>query len=191
MDPRAKVLTEISKLSVRERRLIACYHGREPGMQAEPDKLAALVDVAHALEAAGVPYALIGGLAVGIHAAVPRATVDVDVAAHLGFGRDAAVKALERAGFTKTGEFQHSVNFRHTSGEPVQLAFDAEFDGMIERAESLEVAGARIAVVRKEDLIAMKQRAAADPARRKSKRLRDQADVELLLGDVPDPDEGW
>jgi len=43
----------------------------------------------------------------------------------------------------------------------------------------------------KEDLITMKRRAAEDPARRKSKRLRDQADIELLLGDVPDPDEGW
>jgi hypothetical protein len=39
--------------------------------------------------------------------------------------------------------------------------------------------------------IAMKQRAAADPSRRKSKRLSDQADIELLLGDVPDPDAGW
>jgi hypothetical protein len=37
----------------------------------------------------------------------------------------------------------------------------------------------------------MKRRAAADPRQRKSKALRDQADVELLLGDVPDPDEGW
>jgi hypothetical protein len=62
---------------------------------------------------------------------------------------------------------------------------------MIERAEEFDVAGTSILVVRKEDLIQMKRRAAADPARRKSKRLRDQADVELLLGDVPDPDEGW
>jgi hypothetical protein len=76
-------------------------------------------------------------------------------------------------------------------GEPVQLAFDADFDAMIERAESINVAGMRIMIVRKEDLIVMKQRAAADPARRKSKRLRDQADIELLLGDVPGPDEGW
>ena len=160
-------------------------------MQPEPDKLAALIDTARALEAAGVPYALIGGLAVGVHAAVPRATVDVDLAAHLGAGREVAVEALERAGLKKTGEFQHSVNFRHASGEPVQLAFDPAFDAMIERAESFDVAGTRIVVVRKEDLIAMKRRAAGDPSRRKSKRLRDQADVELLLGDVPDPDEGW
>jgi hypothetical protein len=41
------------------------------------------------------------------------------------------------------------------------------------------------------DLNAMKERAAADPARRRSKALRDAADVALLRGDVPDPDEGW
>jgi hypothetical protein len=35
------------------------------------------------------------------------------------------------------------------------------------------------------------RRAAADPLRPKSKALRDQADIELLLGDLPDPDEGW
>jgi hypothetical protein len=46
-------------------------------------------------------------------------------------------------------------------------------------------------IVRREDLSAMKQRAAADPARRKSKRLHDQAHIELLLGDVPGPDDGW
>ncbi|MGH7129012.1 MAG: nucleotidyltransferase [Planctomycetaceae bacterium] len=160
-------------------------------MPPEPDKLAALIDTVRALQDAGAPHALIGGLAVGIHAGVPRATVDVDLAAHLGVGRDIAVKALERAGLTKTGEFRHSVNFRHATGEPVQLAFDPLFDAMIERAESLDVAGTRIAVVRKEDLIEMKRRSAADQSRRKSKRLRDQADVELLLGDVPDPDEGW
>jgi hypothetical protein len=37
----------------------------------------------------------------------------------------------------------------------------------------------------------MKERAAADPSRRKSKRLRDQADIELLRGDVGRDDEGW
>jgi hypothetical protein len=62
---------------------------------------------------------------------------------------------------------------------------------MIQRAEHFVVAGASIAIVRKPDLIAMKQRAATDPAQRRSKALRDQADVELLRGDVPEPDEGW
>jgi hypothetical protein len=37
----------------------------------------------------------------------------------------------------------------------------------------------------------MKERAAADPGLRRSKSLRDRADVELRRGDAPDPDEGW
>ena len=73
----------------------------------------------------------------------------------------------------------------------MQLAFDAAFDAMIERAETFQVGPQSVRIVGKQDLIEMKRRAAADPARRKSKALRDQADVELLLGDVPDPDEGW
>jgi hypothetical protein len=50
---------------------------------------------------------------------------------------------------------------------------------------------ASVRIVTKDDLIAMKRRSAADPTRRRSKALRDQADVELLLGDVEEPDEGW
>jgi hypothetical protein len=46
-------------------------------------------------------------------------------------------------------------------------------------------------VVTKDDLIAMKRRSASDPSTRRSKALRDLADVALLEGDVPEPDEGW
>lgn len=52
-------------------------------------------------------------------------------------------------------------------------------------ARALESAGARvIPLVRKPDLTEVKPRAAADPARRRSMALRDQAGAELLLGDV-------
>ncbi len=159
-------------------------------MDGEPDKLAALAETVRALEDARVPYALIGGVAVGIHSGSPRATLDVDFAAATAFERR-VVEVLEAAGLRKTGEFPHSVNFRHRTGEPVQIAFDPSFDPIIARAERFEIEGLSVAIVRKADLIAMKERAAEDPARRKSKRLRDQADVELLRGDVPDPDEGW
>ena len=37
----------------------------------------------------------------------------------------------------------------------------------------------------------MKERAAAEPGRRRSKVLRDQADTAMLRGDIPQPDEGW
>ena len=189
MDSAASLLEQISRLSRRERRLAAAFG--TGGSEVEADKAGALADAARALDSAAVPYALIGGVAVGIHSGAIRATVDVDIAALLSAGRERAAAALERQGFAKTGEFAHSINFRHVSGEPVQLAFDPAFDEMILRAETFETGGVRVRIVRKQDLIAMKERAAADPSRRKSKRLRDQADIELLRGDVPSPDEGW
>ena len=83
------------------------------------------------------------------------------------------------------------MNFRHPSGEPVQIVLDPQFDPMIARAEPIQSGDVTVRVVTTADLIEMKERAAADPARRRSKALRDAADVALLRGDVPDPDEGW
>ena len=191
MDSPEAILASIARLSRRELRFIASFGGAGSSVEAGAEKLTALVDTARALDTASIPYALIGGVAVGIHSGTPRATLDVDVAALLSSGRARVVGALEGAGFQKTGEFPHSVNFRHPSGEPVQVAFDAGFDAMILRAERFEVAGTSVSIVTRDDLLAMKERAAADPTRRKSKRLRDQADIELLRGDVPSPDEGW
>lgn len=73
----------------------------------------------------------------------------------------------------------------------MQLALDPTYDVMIARAEHLRVADVAVPIVRKDDLIAMKQWAAADPARRASKRLQDAADVALLQEGAGDPDEGW
>ena len=155
------------------------------------DKLAALADVARALDDLGVAHAVVGGVAVGIRSGVPRATIDTDVAVGSAAERHAIIDALTARGMRLTGMFAHSLNFRHASGEPVQIVFDPEFDPMIERAEPLQVAGVAIRVVTTADLIAMKERAAADPSRRRSKALRDRADIELLRGDVPDHTEGW
>ncbi len=155
------------------------------------DQLTALLDLVRALGSAEIAYALIGGIAVGIHTAVPRAAIDVDVAVPTGLAREAVESALESAGFEVTGRFEHSVHLRHPSGEPAQVSVDALFDPMIERAESVEIGGQSVRVVTKDDLIATKERAAQDPARRRSNALRDAADIEMLRGDVPDPDEGW
>jgi len=155
------------------------------------DKVRALLDVVRVLEAAGAPHALIGGVAVGLHTGVPRATLDTDLAVHTAHRNPSLTACLVEAGFELRGEHEHSVNFRHVSGEPVQLAFDPAFDPMLERAEVFDFEGVPIHVVSRNDLIELKRRAAEDPARRPSKALRDRADVELLRGDVPDPDEGW
>jgi len=115
----------------------------------------------------------------------------VDIAVDSSVVRSKIAEVLVAAGFTLVGEFAHSLNFKHESGEPVQLAFDPGFDAMIERAEPISFGDLSIPVVTKEDLIEMKRRSAADPTRRRSKALRDQADIALLEGDVADPDEGW
>lgn len=158
----------------------------EPG-----DQLAAIIDTARALQGADIPFALIGGIAVGIRSGVPRATDDVDIAVATTALRSAVDEALQDAGFVARGEFEHTLNYRHANKEPVQMAFDPAFDKMIERADLLRIGDDDIPVVLTEDLIEMKDRASRAPGRRRSKALRDQADVALLRGDVPQPDEGW
>ncbi len=72
------------------------------------------------------------------------------------------------------------------------LAFDAQFDPMIERAEHLQFGDIELRVVTTADLLAMKRRAAADPERSRSRALRDQADIVMLEGDIPpDSTMGW
>jgi hypothetical protein len=59
MDMATTLLTEISKVTARERRLISCYHEEATTIRPEPDKLAALIDTVRAVDAAGVPYAAV------------------------------------------------------------------------------------------------------------------------------------
>jgi hypothetical protein len=158
----------------------------------EPSALErALVNAVACLREVGSPHALIGGLAVAVHLGHPRAAGDVNLAVRSDSDRERVVAALLGGGFSLHGRFQHSLNFLHAQGEPVQLALDPGFDEAIDRADSFPLAGIPIRIVRRDDLIALKERAAADPRRRKSKALRDRSDVEMLRGDVPEPDEGW
>jgi hypothetical protein len=184
-------LSLIARASARDRILIAARAAKGKPMEQTRDKVEALLATVAVLDELGISYALIGGIAVGILSGVPRATLDTDFAVDSSFDRAALIAAFGEEKFRLVGEFQHSLNFRHENDEPVQLAFDPEFDTWIAAADRMDVNGVEVRIVRKADLIAMKRRAAADPACRRSKALRDQADIELLLGDVPDPDEGW
>jgi hypothetical protein len=182
-------LEAIARLTGREHLLIAASRGTV--MADSPDKLAALADTVRALDRLGAAHALVGGVAVGLRSGVPRATLDTDLAVRSTVDRATIIESLGGAGLQLTGTFPHSLSFRHASGERVQLVIDPAFDPMIDRAEVLAWSGLGLRVVTTEDLIAMKERAARDPDRRPSKALRDRADVALLRGDVPDPDEGW
>lgn len=185
-----EALERAARASQREQ-IILSGRRRDGHMSELPDKLGAVTDAVRVFEKQSLSYALIGGLAVGIHSGVPRATLDVDFAVPSNLNLDVLQSAFESARFACVGRFPHSLNFRHESGEPVQLAFDAEFDKMVGDAESIRVGELELRIVRKVDLIQMKRRASTDPARRKSKALRDLADIALLEGDVPGDDEGW
>jgi hypothetical protein len=185
----ATALETISRISARDRLLIAS--SREATMDGSPDKVATLANIVRALDRLGATYAVVGGIAVGIRSGVPQATIDTDVAVRSTVDRNRVIDTFTKAGLRHTGTSSHSIKFRHSSGEPVQIVFDPDFDAMIDRAEPPNLGGIRAPVVTTADLIAMKERAAADPARRRSKALRDRADIALLRGDIPDPDEGW
>ncbi len=175
----------------REQLLRTRTDGYAARMSELPDKLGAIRAAVSIFLAERLPYALIGGLAVGIRSGVPRATLDVDFAVTTAAARPELIATFTSAGFRLRGEFAHSINFVHSTGEPVQLAFDPVFDPMIARASPFTDGDLELRVVTTEDLIEMKRRAAADPSRRRSKALRDQADIALLEGDIPSPDEGW
>jgi hypothetical protein len=111
-------LGAVAAVSQRERVRIALARG---GPMDQADKVAALRDAVRALDAAGARSALVGGVAVGLRSGVPRATLDTDLAVLSTVERAAVVRALLGVGFTVRGEFEHSVNFRHMSGEPMRL----------------------------------------------------------------------
>lgn len=145
----------------------------------KPDLLA----LAAILASTRTPYAVIGGVALQIHQAEPRTTLDIDLAV-----QDVAAlpeEVLTAAGFAKTGEFRHSANWQGPGGTPVQFSDDPAFRAAIERAAVSTIDGVPLRVVARFDLLRAKLRAARDPARRRSKRLQDMADAVSLLESDP------
>ena len=146
----------------------------------KPDLLA----LASILASTGTPYAVIGGVALQIHQAEPRTTLDIDLAVH-----DVAALpevALVAAGFSKTGEFAHSTNWRGPGGTPVQFSDDPVFRDAIERSSLSTIDGTPLRVAVPIDLVRAKLRAARDPGRRRSKRIQDLADAVSLIESQPE-----
>jgi hypothetical protein len=150
----------------------------------ERTKRPTLMLLARVLAEAGVPYAVIGGVALQIHQADPRTTLDIDIA--VGAPDRIPRSRLERAGFRLTGRFAHSENWVGPDGVPVQFTEDPVLAEAVTRAEEIQLEGVQLRVLRRADLLHEKLRAAADPARRRSKRLQDLADVQALLEATPE-----
>ncbi|MFZ5468556.1 MAG: hypothetical protein ACOZIN_03875 [Myxococcota bacterium] len=149
----------------------------------EQSKKPALYLLAKVLAEARTPYAIIGGIAVQVHQAEPRTTLDIDVAV---LDRSALPRELlQSAGFKMTGQFEHSENWLGPDSTPVQFTDDAQLRDAVGRAEGIPLEDVSLRIIRAGDLLRAKLRAAADSARRKSKRLQDLADAEALVEKEP------
>lgn len=147
-------------------------------------KQPSLLALCRVLAGERVPYAIIGGLAVQVHHAEPRTTLDIDVAV---ITRESIPReALNAAGFRFGAAFEHSENWSSTDGTPVQFSDDPALAAAVVAADEVLLEGVPLRVIRVEDLLHEKLRAGSDPARRRSKRLQDLADVQALLEAKPD-----
>ena len=149
----------------------------------ERTKRPALLTLARIFAQAGVPYAIIDGVALQVHQTNPRTTLDIDVAV---VAYDQIPRLLlAAAGFTLSGRFSHSENWSGPEGTPVQFTDDPALREALGRAEEMALEDVHLRVITRTDLLHEKLRAATDPARRRSKRLQDLADAYALLESTP------
>jgi hypothetical protein len=142
-----------------------------------------LEKLARVLQASGSDYAVIGGVALQIHQREPRTTLDIDVAV-----KDRTLlpaRALEAAGFKRTGQFANSENWVGPDATPVQFTDDPQLHAAVMRAGVIPLGNVELKVIGIGDLLHEKLRAASDPARRRSKRLQDLADAQSLVEQEP------
>lgn len=149
------------------------------GLTGSSDDLGAVVD---ALRASGQPFCLIGGLAVN-HYAEPMVTLDADFAMASASG---AADALRAAGFT-VEEFPHSINAAFPSSRlRIQITINSRYGGFPGRAVTGTLFGVEMPIASLPDVVQGKLWAATDPARRRSKRAKDAADLIRLAELHPD-----
>jgi hypothetical protein len=149
----------------------------------ERSKKPDLMLLARVLAATRTVYAVIGGLALQVHQAEPRTTLGIEIA--IRDPREIPRPGLEAAGFGGAGQLAHSDNWLGPGGTPIQFTDDPALTPALERADQIQVEGVALRILRRADLLHAKLRAAADPARRRSKRLQDLADAQSLLEQDP------
>ena len=149
----------------------------------EATKEPALLALARVLDGHGIPWAIIGGIAAQVHLDEPRTTLDIDVAVLDRAGLPMA--ELVAAGFRHQASFPYSDNWLGAGDVPVQFADDPVWRDAIGRAARVTLGDTTLPILAAIDLLRAKLVAARDPARRKSKRLRDVADAVALVEQTP------
>jgi len=129
-----------------------------------------------ALRSAGQPFCLIGGLAVN-HYAEPMVTLDADFAITTATG---AAAALQAVGFI-VEEFPHSLNATLPGSRlRIQITINSRYGSFPSRAVIGTLFGVELPIASLPDVVQGKLWAATDPARRKSKRMKDETDLARL-----------
>jgi hypothetical protein len=129
------------------------------------------------------PYCLVGGLAVNCYVE-PVYTVDADLVVISGRLRE-LTEHLEAEGYRIEGH-PHSVNaFPPSSEIRIQFTTDPRYQDFLTRSLEAEVLGVRARVACLEDIVRGKLWAYSDPARRLSKRKKDELDLIRLAEAYP------
>ena len=134
-----------------------------------------------ALDQHGIRYCLIGGQAVNAYVE-PVVSLDLVVAA-------ADVPRLESVlpEGLRVERFPHSLNISAPASDlRIQVQTDPRYAAFVPRAQTREVLGLELPVAALEDVLQGKTWAAADPARRASKRQKDLADIARIIEAYPE-----
>lgn len=136
-----------------------------------------------ACEAFG-PYCLIGGLAVNCYVE-PVYTLDADLVV-VARNLSGLVERLQANGF-KAERHPHSVNaFPPESQLRIQFTTDERYQDFLSRSREAEVLGVPARIACLEDVAQGKLWAYGDPARRLSKRKKDELDLIRLAEAYPE-----
>jgi len=135
------------------------------------------------LEFAGIPWFVIGGLAVNYWAEEPIATADVDIAI-AGDELEKAVELLEAAGFSSS-RHEWTVNLKGRSAISVQISTEPVYLDFPSRSVPADVHGILMRVSSLEDTLQGKILAWRDATRRSSKRQKDFLDIMRLVESHP------
>ncbi len=130
----------------------------------------------------GIRFCVVGGQAVNAYVE-PLVSLDLDLAIAVAQVQEAEALLLRTFAVER---FPHSVNISDPGSDlRVQLQIDPRYGDFVERASVREVLGLRLPVAQLEDVLRGKVWAAADSARRASKRQKDLADIARLLEAYP------
>lgn len=125
-----------------------------------------------------IRYCLVGGQAVNAYVE-PVVSLDLDVVVA---AEDIARLEPLIASRFEVDRFPHSLNISLKGSDlRIQVQTDPRYAAFVDRASVREVLGVRLPVAHVEDVLRGKVWAAADPARRPSKRQKDLADIARLI----------